>query len=187
MKIFFIKRTPVLIAAIFIAAITTVKASASNPEESGTEKTGYHIHYMGNIEGGNMFPWEGFMKDSSGMASLTTTHGVVIKPWLYTGLGTGFWFLYSHDGIAGALPIFADVRFTYPNKRWRPFVDLKIGSFLSGNIISEYFLLIPSVGIKFAIKDTFGVYLSAGTMGHFAKDMPARVSEGLSLNLGFDF
>lgn len=133
-----------------------------------------------------MFPWESFMNNSAGIATLTTTHGVVVRPWLYTGFGTGFWLLYAHEGIAAGLPVFVDARLTYPNRRWRPFVDLKAGTFIGGETLT-HFLIMPSVGLKFAIKDTFGIYLSIGTMGHFSSQFDSKISEGLSLKLGFDF
>lgn len=139
-----------------------------------------HIHYMGTVEAGNLFPWDGFMKDSSGLATLNTTHGVVITPWLYTGLGAGVWMAYTYWGVGFGFPVYGDVRVTYPNRRWRPFFDLKVGA-LAGEYIN-HLLFMPSVGIKFAIKDTFGIYLSAGTLTHFES-----FSTGLSLNLGFDF
>lgn len=178
-----------MLALIICIAANAINANAENPDNPvASESDSHRIHYMGNIEGGNLFPWQDFMNNSSGLATLNTSHGVVIKPWLYTGLGVGIWFVYAHEGIGLALPAFADVRFTYPNRKWRPFADLKIGTFVGGDALN-HFLINPSVGIKYAIKDTFGIYLSAGTMGYYHTRYSdiRSFSQGLSFNLGFDF
>lgn len=177
------KQAKILKYLLFILALSSgIYAYSRESEDTDTQliSNPLRIHYMGTVEGGNLFPWDGFMRDSSGVATLNTTHGVVITPWLYTGLGVGIWTLYSHDGVGFGFPIYGDVRFTYPNQKWRPFLDLKVGA-LAGDELS-HLLLMPAAGIKFAIKDTFGLYLSAGTLVSFAHG-----SVGLSLNLGFDF
>lgn len=173
-------------AVICILMQTSTINAKDNHGDAMTSVNSGDIHYMGNIEAGNMFPFQDFLDNSSGIATLTTTHGVVIKPWLYTGLGAGFWFGYAKEGFGIILPMYADVRLTYPNRRWRPFFDMRMGTLWGGEPI-HHFLLQPSVGIKFAIKDTFGIYLSVGTIAHFSKRDGTSIAEGLSLNLGFDF
>lgn len=183
-----IKKYFVAIAWLICLIATPVCMKAQDTDAESVNQQ-FKLHYMGNVECGNVFPWENFMNSSSGFASLTTTHGVVIKPWLYTGLGAGFEFFYCHDGIGIGCPLFADVRFTYPNKKWRPFVNIRAGVYsntmLDAGNLSLYFQLRPSVGIKYAFKDTFGCYLSFGAMNSFI--VSSSIGSGLSINLGFDF
>lgn len=175
---------------IFTIVVAILWAFAIPFSAEGQENKDFKMHYMGNVEAGNIFPWKDFLNNSSGVATLTTTHGVVLKPWLYTGIGSGLWIVYSHDGTGVGLPIFADVRFTYPNKSWRPFVDIKAGAYIGAFIWGSgysHFQFQPSVGLKYAIKDTFGIYLSLGALTHFASTSSNSFPQGLSLNLGFDF
>lgn len=168
----------IIIVSITILFSTIFNAQAEVITDGIKKKSHdqFEIHYMGNVEAGYVFPWDGFMHDSSGMVMLTTTHGVVVTPWLYVGGGIGVCMAFDHDALGFVSPIYGDLRFTYPNRHWRPFADLKIGT-QSGN-----WFVNPSLGIKYAIKDTFGIYLSAGTLTYFTYG-----SVGLSLNLGFDF
>lgn len=180
------KLKSVIFCLVIFCVIFNVKPLNAQQLSDNSQQPGFRMHYMGNVEVGNLFPWDHFMNNSSGIASITTTHGVVIKPWLYAGLGTGFWLVYSHDGIAGGFPLFADIRLTYPIAKWRPFLDVKIGSFVGGSGFS-HFIIQPSVGLKYAVKDTFGVYLSFSTLNSFLLSSGSVKSAGLSINLGFDF
>lgn len=185
MKKFIIRLVCILMVVCAVCmADNTAKASTNASTELSDSY--FKIHYMGTVDGGNIFPWKNFMNSSSGIATLTTTHGVVIKPWLYTGIGVGAWLEYCHNGVVLGYPVFADVRLTYPNSKWRPFFNFRMGVFTGGDYHAQ-FQVQPSLGIKYSFKDTFGIFLRVGTTNRFRSDYSASLTEGLSLSLGFDF
>ena len=135
------------------------------------------VTYQGSIETGGII-----LKESSYYTfPLETVQGVNINRWLYTGVGGGMWMIWQGDGGAAVFPIYGDVRFTYPSRWCRPFVDLRLGALLN----SEAFVANPSIGVKFAWRKKAGVYLSVGVIalaGEYNKGY-----QGVTLKLGFDF
>lgn len=170
-----------LIIAISLFFIATLNLSASDntpsPDDSARP---FKVSYMGNVEAGHTFLWDNFLRNTSGYVTLTTTHGVRITPYLFTGLGIGAWLGYYSGGCSMFLPLFANVRATLPSGKFRPFIDLKGGTLNSLNSFVG-----PSIGCKFAWGNRAGVYLSFGT--NYIINRYHSAFDGLSLKLGFDF
>lgn len=143
-------------------------------------KPNFKISYMGTVDLVHVFPWSHFLRVTHGMATVTTAHGVQIKPWLFTGIGIGTLMFYHKDGIGFKIPIFLNGRLTLPKKLFRPFFDLKFGF-----VPSQYIYLNPSIGYKFAWGKKGGVRLSLGA--HIFPYQYFLHYNGISANLGFDF
>lgn len=171
-----------LIVPIIITLISSLSLWASDGELPETESpTAFKIQYMGNVEAGHIFVWDNFMKNTSGIVTLTTTHGVRLTPYLFTGIGVGAWLTYYSGGFSMFIPIFADVRATLPLKgNLRPFVDLK-----GGRINSYNNFVGPSIGCKYAWGKKAGVYLSFGT--NYIINNNKSQWDGFNVRLGFDF
>lgn len=179
-----------LLTILLMMVIAEINGFAANSEKSYEESScddyvsKSKIHYGGNIELTHCFYWEDFLRTTSGQASFTTTHGVHLNQRVFVGLGTGFTFFYGHDWIGGHIPIFADCKYTVPNRHWRPFADFKLG-YAWG---SSCGLAQPAIGIKFAFKERLGLYLSMGTSVYFAGYIDNGAwCNGLNVSLGFDF
>lgn len=155
---------------------TSTTASTSSPSST------LHLKYMGNIEAGNIFLWDHFLNNTSGIVTLTTTHGVKITPYLFAGLGTGAWLAYYSGGLSLWFPIFANARATLPTGKFSPFFDLKIGHLLSASSTN---FISPSVGYKFSWGQNGGVYLALGS--NFLFNKYGSQFDGLNIKLGFDF
>ncbi|MCM1077630.1 MAG: hypothetical protein NC411_09765 [Bacteroides sp.] len=168
-----------IILSVLIALLCSISLKAAEKSEYPKEHTKSGISYMGNIEAGHIFPWAHFMKGTSGFVTLTTTHGVRITPYLFTGLGVGAWLGYYSGGCTMLIPYYADVRLTLPKKHFRPFFDLKAGRLSNNTFIG------PSIGCKYAWGSKGGIYLSFGT--NFITNEYHSGWDGLNLRLGFDF
>lgn len=164
----------------FICFLSLVYSIRTSAEDTYNNKPEFKISYMGTIEAGHVFPWSHFLRVTHGMVTLTTAHGVQIKPWLFTGLGVGALMNYHKDRLGLWFPIFLNGRLTLPKKHFRPFFDFKLGF-----IPSQYIFINPSIGYKFAWGKKGGVRLFLGAYifpyRHFHK------FNGISANLGFDF
>lgn len=182
-----------LILPILLSVFAAFSLLASdNKYNLNADGSQFKIQYMGNVEAGHVFLWENFKstapgfvthKGSSGIVTLSTTHGVKLKPYLFTGLGVGAWFGYYSGGATLRLPIYANVRASIPNRRFRLFIDLKAGhNFVDYNLS----FIGPSIGCKFAWGNKGGVYLSAGT-NYIINHNYSNSWDGLNLKIGFDF
>lgn len=172
-----------IILTILLSIFAALPLSASDMPSSSPKKK-FSVQYMGNIETGHLFLWDGFMKNSSGAVTLSTTHGVRFTPYLFVGGGAGFWLIYYSGGASGKIPLFGDVRLTLPNQKLRPFFDLK-GGWLDSNTN----FVGPSIGCKYAWGRKGGVYLSFGTnllITHY--DYGGNTGwDGFHMRIGFDF
>lgn len=97
--------------------------------------------------------------DAAGRIGFTTTHGYQFNTYLFVGGGIGL--NYYHEGSIINLPVFADVRATYPigDTKFAPFVDVKIG--YSAIDVSGYYFT-PSVGARYALNENLGLSLGVG-------------------------
>lgn len=119
--------------------------------------------YEGGFEVGYAVGTNGF-GDGAGVV---TTHGCLINPYLYVGVGGGFHYylraarLNSYEALKGnfSVPIFADCRTYFHKGHFKPFLNIRIGYdvTLSGLYVN------PALGIRYDLLD-----FSAGFMGHFS-------------------
>ena len=155
-------------------------AIRSIAEDKVDYKSEFKPSYMGTVEAGHIFPWSHFLRVTHGMVSLTTSHGVLLKPWLFAGAGLGALTFYHKDAIGFKFPIFLNGRLTFPIKHFRPFFDLK-----SGVILPHYIFFNPVIGYKFAWGKKGGVRLSLGAYIFTSRSFEKY--NGIQATLGFDF
>lgn len=148
-------------------------AWSSNPDSN------FHPSYAGDVEAGHTFPWHRFLRTTSGTVTLTTTHGLNLTPHVFTGAGTGAWFIYYSGGATLIFPLYADVKLRLPRHRFSPFLDFKAGYLFNGNSA----FLAPGVGYRFAVTRTKGISLSFATSYITA----THRFDGLNARLTFDF
>lgn len=185
-RLFVLMAMAVSLSTVF--AQSTTSGSLFEPVDSD-----FKAHYMGNVEGGIRFPGKNY-DDEAGMVAITTTHGVLIKPYLFIGAGVGAWVKY-YEGYSGksadvSMMYFVDFKGFLPLKgRFRPFVDLKFGG-----VEYDRLILSPTAGCKYLWGESRqrGVYLSIGSDYLFSRPAADHWGSidgwtGFSLNLGIDF
>ena len=82
--------------------------------------------------------------------SITTSHGYSFGNGLYVGGGVGFTaetFLNFEDEPHYLVPLFADVKYTFLNKRVSPFVSARVGGIFNTEYRMNRMLINPMVGI----------------------------------------
>ncbi len=148
-----------------------------------------------------------------GRFEISTTHGYQVNPYFFIGGGVGFHFMSSYEtkGMEYALdkrdskvsiPLFADFRGTFSKRKFAPFVDLKLGYFVTNN---DGFYGNISAGCRMALKGKQGISLSIGytyeklefqTFDRFTNSghnmnytrSPRKLDcEGISIKLGYEF
>lgn len=147
-----------------------------------------------------------------GRFEISTTHGYQVNPYFFLGGGVGFHFMQSYEtkGMEIALdkrdskvsiPIFADFRGTFSKRKFAPFVDLKLGYFVTNN---DGFYGNISAGCRMNVKgnqavslsigytyeklefETFGRFTSSTSM-NYTRDPRKLDCEGVSIKLGYEF
>lgn len=95
---------------------------------------------------------------------VTTSHGYQFNPYIYAGLGTGIHYYFSgdtyEDYFIWAVPIFANFRADFMNKKIAPFLDLKIGYIIYND--AEGFYLSPTVGYRFGFNGNLALNVGVG-------------------------
>ena len=95
---------------------------------------------------------------------VTTSHGYQFNPYIYAGLGTGFHYYFGDDYIGDdfiwAVPIFANFRADFMNKKIAPFLDLKIGYIIYND--ANGFYLSPTFGYRFGLKSNLALNVGVG-------------------------
>ena len=143
-------KTKLLLAAL-VASLISISASAegyerntvasfSAPDETPTTpKIGCPARgYRGFVDGGLLAGKidDTYEKADYSRFALTTTHGFQINPHIFVGLGLGFQFNMEDDLIedldALVLP-YAAVRYDILARRISPFVEARIGGFVSAS------------------------------------------------------
>lgn len=174
-----------LIFTLFACVLVTVSMAA----QSGTENINppFKIHYSGNVEAGNTFSlYESRSDFVVGYATLTTAHGIAVKPWLFTGLGTGMWVMYGNGYFGIDVPLYANVRAYIPGSSLPFYLDYKIGAVgIASNATSAVpvrFYMSPSIGVRYKWHKEHGLTLAVGY-----DYVPGYHLSGLSVRLGFTF
>ena len=83
--------------------------------------------------------------------TLSTSHGFSFGKGLYVGGGVGFTaetFLNFEDAPHYLVPLFADVKYTFLNKRVSPFVSARVGGVFNTEYKMNRMLINPMVGIN---------------------------------------
>ena len=83
--------------------------------------------------------------------TLSTSHGFSFGNGLYVGGGVGFTaetFLNFEDAPHYLVPLFADVKYTFLNKRVSPFVSARVGGVFNTEYKMNRMLITPMVGIN---------------------------------------
>ena len=83
--------------------------------------------------------------------TLSTSHGFSFGNGLYVGGGVGFTaetFLNFEDAPHYLVPLFADVKYTFLNKRVSPFVSARVGGVFNTEYKMNRMLINPMVGIS---------------------------------------
>ena len=83
--------------------------------------------------------------------TLSTSHGFSFGNGLYVGGGVGFTaetFLNFEDAPHYLVPLFADVKYTFLNKRVSPFVSARVGGGFNTEYKMNRMLINPMVGIN---------------------------------------
>ncbi|MDE6393180.1 MAG: hypothetical protein K2L59_07945 [Muribaculaceae bacterium] len=147
-----------------------------------------------------------------GRFEISTTHGYQVNPYFFLGGGVGFHFMQSYEsaGMTIALdkrdskvsiPVFADFRGSFSKRKFAPFVDLKIGYFVTNN---DGLYGNISAGCRMNFKGNQAVSLSLGytyeklefeTFNRFTSSTSMNYTrssrkldcEGISLKLGYEF
>lgn len=147
-----------------------------------------------------------------GRFEISTTQGYQVNPYFFVGAGLGFHFMESYhtkDMLVPlderkakvSIPLFADFRGTFSKRKFAPFVDLKLGYFVTNN---DGFYGNIAVGCRMMTKGKHGVNLSIGytyenlefeTFHRFISNMsldyerlPRKEScEGVSIKVGYEF
>lgn len=143
---------------------------------------------------------------------ISTTHGYQVNPYFFVGGGVGFHFMNSYEtpGMQYALdkrdskvsiPLFADFRGTFSKRKFAPFVDLKLGYFVTNN---DGFYGNISAGCRMALKGKQGISLSIGytyekleyqifdrfissSNMNYTRKSRKYDSEGVSIKLAYEF
>ena len=93
-----------------------------------------------------------------------TSHGYQFNPYIYAGLGTGLHYYfgedYGEDDFIWAVPIFANFRADFMNKKIAPFLDLKIG-YIRYNDANGFYLS-PTVGYRFGFNSNLALNIGVG-------------------------
>ena len=147
-----------------------------------------------------------------GRFEISTTHGYQVNPYFFVGGGVGFHFMQSYKtkgmdislderDSKVSIPLFADFRGTFTKRKFAPFVDLKLGYFVTNN---DSFYGNISAGCRMLTKGSQAISLSIGytyeklefeTFDRFTSSTsmnytrsPRKLDcEGISIKLGYEF
>ena len=147
-----------------------------------------------------------------GRVEINTSHGYQFNPYIYLGAGLGFHFMpeYKTPGMSIALderdssveiPFFANFRANFTKTKVSPFVDAKVGSYITNG--SGLYTSI-SAGCRIATNKKQGVNISLGytysklefqTFDRFisssslvyTREGRVDATEGLEIKVGYEF
>lgn len=128
-----------------------------NSESRFVETKSYNLRtrgYRGWVETGGAV---GLGVYGSGIFSFSTSHGYQFNPYFFLGAGIG---LDYHFGESTAyMPVFANARGYFADKKIAPFVDAKIG-YAPIDGCGVYFS--PSIGVSIGVSKKCAVNISIG-------------------------
>jgi len=92
-------------------------------------------------------------------ARLSIINGYQFNPYVSLGLGTGLNWCYPENLY---IPVFADLRVNFLNKRVSPYTSLDVGySFALGEEASSFFIL-PIGGVRFKVNERSSINIGSG-------------------------
>lgn len=143
--------------------------------------------YRGNVEFGSCFligdnyPYPPFYSNDAFIYyNVSTTHGYQFTPYFFIGAGVGFMGWKNAYGLENC-PLFADARLNLSSKRWKPFIDCRIGIDLVNN---SSLYISPSIGIQYSFTEKLGLFFKAGYINSAIEDDRFH---SISLSLGIEF
>lgn len=179
--------------AIFFASIFTMEIFPQSVRYSGDAELGFVAS----------------RKVADAQIDLSTTHGTYFsKPKLFVGAGAAVGWNINGFSWNRIYPVYGDIRKDFTiNHLFTAFVDAKAGYSFQGGWTGDLcdcgidygFYCCPSVGIKLAVRDKFGVFLKIGyTYQEATKSFEIFAGEwyvgsermnagGLSASVGFSF
>lgn len=152
----------VIVAALAVCSSASAQFSNANTRNNqrssyssgGFDGNGPEAGYKGFIEAGYTF---GVGDLGEGRASILTSHGYQINPYIFAGVGSGVNYYTSAE--AWSIPIFADIRGTFLNNSITPYIDFKIGYSV---LDVEGFYLSPSLGCRFGFSNNTAFTIAIG-------------------------
>ena len=148
-----------------------------------------------------------------GRFEISTTHGYQVHPYFYVGAGVGFHFMskyetkgmeYAHDTRDSkvSIPLFVDLHSAFTKTKFAPFVDLKLGHFVTNgdgfyaNISAGFRMktigkqaVTLSIGYTFEkLKfETFNRFTNPGINMDYTRSSRLLDMEGISIKVGYEF
>lgn len=127
-----------------------------------------------------------------GRTEISTTHGYQVNPYFFIGGGVGFHFMneYSTPDMdipldvrkaTTSIPLFADFRGTFSKGKVAPFVDLKLGHFVTNN---DGFYGNLSAGLRFKLSGDQGLSVS---LGYTSEQLEMRTFERFTSIWSMDY
>lgn len=118
--------------------------------------------------------------------SITTIHGVQLNSHMFVGGGVSLDVANDsyYDETAVTLPVFADFRYSFLNKRVTPYVEERLG-YSAGDLSGLYEGIF--VGCDFAIKPKFAIYAGLGVTMQYRDFDTDNAYYNLAFNIGLHF
>lgn len=130
---------------------------------------------------GNVSVESGFSFDYEFAGSILTSHGYSTGFGLYTGIGVGLNFM--PDAVTYlAVPCFIEMKYSFWNSRFSPYVDIKTGCNISVENGSSGLYVSPSVGIDIA--ERYSIFIKYDYMT--TKDDNEMICNKNSISVGFN-
>ncbi len=148
-----------------------------------------------------------------GRFEISTTHGYQVCPFFYVGAGVGFHFMSKYDtkdmeyaldsrDSKVSIPIFVDLHSTFMKTKFAPFVDVKLGHFVTNG---DGFYANASAGVRMKtigkqsvtlsigytfekLKfETFDRFTNPGINMDYTRSSRLLDTEGISIKVGYEF
>lgn len=148
---------------VFVYQIDEVERITREPyldkSRSSLNNTGIQSGYKGILEFGYEIGTGVYGMDR---LKLNIINGYQINPYFYLGVGTGL--RYYFDAKEAVIPVYADFRTYFTDKKATPYLSLGIGySFItSGGFDGLGFLLNPTIGVSFKVSDISAMNVGLG-------------------------
>jgi hypothetical protein len=165
-------------------AVLLISCSALLPAQSGSGKFNRYADVSGYINiteiGGGLGISNPVNDFTRYFAGITTVNGYVIDHHFLTGIGTG---VYGYDaGIV--VPVYLDIRYTFNNRRFTPFVFGDGGVLVELNHPEDFGLFVnPGLGVIRKLSKSMKLSLGAGL---YIQEMGERASF-INVKLGLYF
>ena len=189
----------IILFTLFLCAITVQAQNTASHCYRGFADVGYTIG-VGDYDFGRF--------------EINTSHGYQILPQLYVGAGAGMHFMPKYKYQPGELtipldqrdakvdiPVFANVRGTFLKTKFAPFLDAKVGTYVTnggglyynisaGLRISTFGKQAVNIMVGYTSEklefQTFDKFVSGYSMEYLTKPTK-RDCEGISIKIGYEF